>query len=102
MDINDPLTEPFGKKPKASIYLSKTVISFFFDKHPTLENKWICKNCKVSKACNMKQSYTNLRSHCGACYGGDYEGIITQHLIDTKQVISVDGKITRTLLTGEA
>ena len=102
MDLTDELTEPFGRKPKANIYTSPTVLGFFFEKHPTLPDRWICKNCKVAKKCITKQSYTNLRSHCGSCYGADYEGLITQHLIDTKQVIGVNGKITRTLLTGDS
>ena len=102
MDISDSLTQDFvAKKLKPTLYKSSTVVGFFFDKHPTLENRWVCKNCKGVKACNVKESYTNLRVHCSSCFGIDYESIITQHLKDTKSVIGSDGKITRTLTTGE-
>jgi hypothetical protein len=102
MEISDPIAEDFlAKKPKPTLYKSSTVVGFFFDKHPTLENRWVCKNCKGVKACNVKESYTNLRVHCSSCFGVDYESIISQHLMDTKQVIGPDGKITRTLMTGE-
>ena len=100
MDVSDPITEPFAKKAKANLYRSITIVDFFYEKDPEADNKWICKNCKASKVCNIKVSYSNLRSHCQTCYGLDYENMITEHLAATKQRVGYDGKITRTLLSG--
>ena len=99
MDLSDDLTQPFVAKKSASIYKSPTVVSFFFDKHPTIPKKWVCKNCKTTKSCDIKVSYSNLRTHLGHCLGGKYEDQITEYLAETKQIIGPDGRITRTLLS---
>lgn len=101
MDLNDSENAPLvtAKKAgtKATHYKSSTLAAFFFTRDPTSTKKWICKNCKEPKTCDLKQGYSNLKNHLALCVGASYEDELTAFLIKTNQIIGIDGMPTRTL-----